>query len=95
MNQYAERNHRALGEYYLRHVDAMTAEALHDKSAIAAELAIRDQRIRALEDMLFRAGAMTVAPCFCCGYDGPGYYDPAKHPCAERHHFLLMRGTFE
>ena len=21
-------------------------------------------------------------PCLLCGYNGPGFYDPANHPCA-------------
>ena len=39
---YAERDHVAQGDYYTRHVSAMTGESLHAKSAIAAELAHRD-----------------------------------------------------
>ena len=39
---YAERSPRDLEPFYHRHVAAMTAEGLHDKSAIAAELAHRD-----------------------------------------------------
>ena len=45
-------------------------------------------RIAKLEDMLFERGAMNEPPCFCCGYNGPGYYQPSTHPCAERHHRL-------
>ena len=51
-NQYAQRDHRALGEHYLRHVSAMTGEGLHAKSDIAAELAWRDARIDRLEQAL-------------------------------------------
>lgn len=43
--QYADRDIVELdkaGDYYLRHIIAMTTENLHDKSAIAAELAWRD-----------------------------------------------------
>lgn len=46
------------------------------------------KRIKELEDMLFARGAMEEAPCFCCGYNGPGYYQPGTHPCAKRHHKL-------
>lgn len=46
---YAERDHMAQGEYYIKHVDAMTREGLHAKSAIAGELAHRDIRIADLE----------------------------------------------
>lgn len=42
---YAGRDIRALGSYYMRHVCAMTAEDLHSKSDIAAELAWRDALI--------------------------------------------------
>lgn len=48
--QYAERGMEVLREpEYIAHVQAMTAEALHSKADIAAELAFRDIRIRVLE----------------------------------------------
>lgn len=40
------------GGFYFKHVLAMTAEGLHSKSDIAAELAHRDLRIQQLEDVL-------------------------------------------
>lgn len=46
---YAERDIETQGEFYLRHLAAMTTEGLHSKSDIAAELAHRDQRIAELE----------------------------------------------
>lgn len=45
MKHYAQRDIRALGQRYADHVSAMTAEGLHAKSAIAVELAWRDERI--------------------------------------------------
>ena len=51
--EYGLRNHMELdelGNYYSRHVQAMTAEDLHDKSDIAAELASRDAAIDRLKD---------------------------------------------
>jgi predicted RNase H-like nuclease len=48
VDQYAERDAFALdkaGGYYMRHLSAMTAEGLHAKSDIAAELAWRDMEI--------------------------------------------------
>lgn len=45
-------------------------------------------RIAELEDRLFRRREMEAAPCFVCGYNGPAYYQPGTHPCAERHHRL-------
>ena len=44
--------------------------------------------IERLQDLLFARGAMDDAPCFCCGYNGPGYFNPGTHPCAKRHHAL-------
>lgn len=50
--QYAHRDIITQGDYYLRHIEAMTREGLHDKGDIAAELAHRDERIAALEALL-------------------------------------------
>lgn len=48
-NLYADRDSEALGEHFMRHLDRMTVEKLHSKSAIAGELAHRDARIYDLE----------------------------------------------
>lgn len=52
------RDAQALGQTYCDHVMAMTAEGLHEKSDIAAELAWRDEQIKALayrlDDLLKR-----------------------------------------
>jgi erythromycin esterase-like protein len=45
---YAERDAISQGDHYLSHLLAMTAEGLHSKSDIAAELAHRDIQIDAL-----------------------------------------------
>jgi hypothetical protein len=45
--------------------------------------------IEKLENRLFALGEMEYAPCFVCGYNGEGYFQPEKHPCAERHHKLF------
>ena len=52
---YAERDIMQLdkaGNYYCKHIMAMTAEGLHSKSDIAAELAYRDSVIAELEGQL-------------------------------------------
>jgi hypothetical protein len=49
---YGNRDSRALGRFYTQHVEAMTRESLHEKSAIAAELAHRDKQIWDLESRL-------------------------------------------
>lgn len=60
-----------------------------DVANIALKLGKENRRrVSRLEDMLFKRGAMNEAPCFCCGYNGPGYYQPEIHPCAKRHHEL-------
>lgn len=51
-NIYAKRDHQALGEHYLRHIDRMTVEGLHSKSAIAGELAWRDAQVEELQAQL-------------------------------------------
>lgn len=38
-----------------------------------------------LRGLLFDSGAMADAPCFACGYDGPGYFDSSVHACAAQH----------
>ena len=41
-----------MGQHYMNHVMAMTAEDLHSKAEIAEELAVRDMRIEALEALV-------------------------------------------
>ncbi len=53
---YAIRSARDLGKYYTDHLMAMTAEELHDKSDIAAELAYRDKEIKSLKELLVETG---------------------------------------
>ncbi len=48
---YAKRDPRELGEFYTRHIMAMTEEGLHEKSDIAAELAYRDRIINRYRDI--------------------------------------------
>ena len=57
-----------------------------DYERLVAEHDALAKRVEELEDRLFAAGAMEQAPCFCCGYNGPRYYQPDTHPCAKRHH---------
>lgn len=69
MSEYADRDIIAQGSYYLRHVSAMTAERLHEKSDIAAELAHRDQeidRLRAERGALL--GGDPLATAYRMGY---------------------------
>lgn len=57
MSEYEKRDIMALdkaGNFYCRHVNAMTGEKLHSKSDIAAELGFRDMGIASLEAELAR-----------------------------------------
>lgn len=58
------------------------------------KLAKLSRVVKRLEDRLFRLGAMNDPPCFCCGYNGPNYYQPDTHKCAERHHKLYKENEF-
>ena len=53
--EYAPRDAAELEPFYSRHVSAMTAEGLHSKSAIAAELAYRDKALTDTQAKLARA----------------------------------------
>jgi hypothetical protein len=53
---YAERDVRAFGEFYVKHVAAMTRESLHSKSDIAAELAWRDIERDRLQQCIYEQG---------------------------------------
>lgn len=64
-------------------------------SQFTSEKNLLKVKVKRLEDMLFARGAMEEAPCFCCGYNGPGYYQPAQHPCAARHHNLVHNYEME
>lgn len=65
MKHYATRDPMALGEHYTAHVMAMTAEALHSKSDIAAELAWRDAELARLREALGPAVDATYATFYC------------------------------
>jgi hypothetical protein len=62
------------------------------EEAIAAWNRRDTSDLRKLEDRLFALGEMAKGPCFVCGYNGPNYFQPDVHKCAERHHKLYKRG---
>lgn len=45
----------------------------------------REQRIKELEKMVIE-DRMRTPPCVICRYNGPGYFQPATHPCAKIWH---------
>ena len=42
-------------------------------------------KVKKYEKLLFELGAMENPPCFRCGYNGAGYFQPDIHPCAKLH----------
>lgn len=74
MAEYADRDVIQLdrdGGYYCRHVSAMTAEGLHSKADIAAELAWRDREIARLKANHPQPVTPAGGECDACG--GSGY----------------------
>ena len=80
MSEYAYRDVTQQGAYYLRHVSAMTAEGLHDKSDIAAELAHRDIALDAAraESERLRALLRRVLSCGLCEEPRGIGFSPSK-----------------
>lgn len=73
IKQYSERDAMELDEvggHYFRHVLAMTAEGLHSKSDIAAELGWRDMQISALHEQVRALAAENENLKVACGGDG-------------------------
>ena len=52
MSEYAKRAVMGIMAHYAKHVQAMTAEGLHEKSDIAAELAWRDAQLESCNTQL-------------------------------------------
>lgn len=90
MSEMPERIFADAGAYWQKNVSESKYQ--HEFTEyIRADLAA--ERIEELEDKLFALGAMERPPCFCCGYNGPGYYNSKMHPCAKRHHELKEQGN--
>lgn len=75
--QYAKRNPEAQGEHYIKHISAMTAEGLHQKSEVAAELAHRDILINALKEELKRSNQELYKMVYALGsaWDSDTYHE--------------------
>jgi len=65
-----------------------TGECLFEQQQ--ARIAKLEHKVEKYEATLFAAGAMGQSPCFKCGYNGPGYYQPGQHPCAAQHHAAIQ-----
>lgn len=53
---------------------------------------MESEQIQYYQDLCFAAGLMRKSPCFACGYNGPGYFQPDQHSCATKHHTLFKPG---
>lgn len=74
----------ALGEIerlQLAYDDQHAVASLMHQQAEKAEAEVERLKIK-----LFSLGAMNDPPCFACGYNGAGYYQPDVHLCAALHH---------
>ena len=89
-----------LSDNYGKHVSAMTGEALHSKSDIAAELAIRDDEIAELKAQLVEVNnnRTGVSPCakFCEALAAKKMFDNLQQENAElKAQIELLRSAAE
>lgn len=73
--------------------DALKAELEFHKQAalnfidLSAELQKQRDALKAeLAEEKWKHEDFEIAPCFICGYNGQGYYQPDTHPCASEYH---------
>ena len=64
-------------------------DMVEELESLRKQLEQAEARCMKFEEMLFALGAMNSGPCFSCGYNGPGFYNPENHPCAAKHHEIL------
>ena len=55
-------------------------------AAILAHVEAQAAEIKRLRKLAMTTHLFEEAPCFLCGYNGPGYYQPEQHPCAALYH---------
>ena len=60
-------------------VDVRRAYTALARAALTA--ALEKQELKPINPARFRR-----APCYRCGYNGPGYFQAETHPCAEEYH---------
>ena len=91
MTDIVERlRHWQRGEYTIDPPGANKAIFYEGDCGEAADEIVKLRAERdALREWLFARGAMEDPPCFVCGYNGPGYFQPDKHPCAAKHHAAI------
>ena len=70
--------------------DSKSVDRLHGYDELRERADRLQAEVERLENRLFSLGEMTKAPCFCCGYNGPYYFQVDTHPCVARHHRLFI-----
>lgn len=60
--------------------------AVEEIHAILAHIEAQEAEIKRLRKLAMTTHLFEEAPCFLCGYNGPGYYQPEQHPCAALYH---------
>ena len=91
---YTERDIIEQGDYYSRHMSAMTGEGLDRKSDIAAELAHRDIKIDQLQARVAELEARICRTCDGHGMiGGPSYSQPDEggEPCPDCDAFIFRK----
>lgn len=58
----------------------------NEASTILAHVEAQAAEIKRLRKLAMTTHLFEEAPCFLCGYNGPGYYQPEQHPCAALYH---------
>jgi len=55
-------------------------------SVLAGTFAVKSAAPSAPEGGHIDRARFEKAPCYLCGYNGPGYYQPGTHSCAAKYH---------
>ena len=64
--------------------------AIEEHEKLQRENEALKSEVERLTDLCFGAGLMKKSPCFKCGYNGPGYFQPDTHVCAAKHHEVKL-----
>jgi hypothetical protein len=94
-------NKKCVGDHGVVCADcgAIISDGREPLAVLQDAIAAKDAQIKRLRERLanwqswmLNAGAMNEPPCFICGYNGEGYYNESKHPCATLHHEACGEG---
>lgn len=80
------RIYRSVQEQDLPNARLIAACSPANMTAILAHVEAQAAEIKRLRKLAMTTHLFEEAPCFLCGYNGPGYYQPEQHPCAALYH---------